>query len=103
MPARTCSEIRAEVKKPIANTTSTKLGTARSDRKIDGMTWYQRKIWTSSGMLRNISVQALPMKTSALLGVVRRMPMIEPTSRATIRASAATASVQPQAVIIQCR
>ena len=103
MPARTCSEIRAEVKKPIANTTSMKLGIARSDRKIDGMTWYQRKIWTSSGMLRNSSVQALPIETSALLGVVRRMPMIEPTSRATTRARAATASVQPQAVIIQCR
>ncbi len=103
MPARTCSAIRAEVKKPSANTTSTKLGTARSDRKIDGMTWYQRKIWTSSGMLRNSSVQALPMKTSSLLGVVRRMPISEPNRRAMISASTATDIVQPQADIIQRR
>ena len=67
------------------------------------MTWYQRKIWTSSGMLRNSSVQALPMKTSGLLGVVRRMPISEPTTSATISDSTATDSVQPQADIIQCR
>src|SRR5450432_4201878 len=103
MPAFTCSEIRDEVKKPIAKTTSTKLGTARNERKIDGMTWYQRKICTSSGMLRNISVQALPMKTRPLLGVVRRIPINEPTTSATTSESAATESVQPQAVIIQCR
>ena len=103
MPARTCSAIRAEVKKPSAKTTSTKLGTLRSDRKIDGMTWYQRKIWTSSGMLRKSSVQALPMKTSGLLGVVRRMPISEPTMRATMSASTATDIVQPHADIIHCR
>ena len=54
-------------------------------------------------MLRNSSVQALPMKTSALLGVVRRMPITEPTTRATMSERAATDMVQPQAVIIQCR
>ena len=67
------------------------------------MTWYQRKIWTSSGMLRNSSVQALPISTSGLLGVVRRIPISEPTTSATISASTATDSVQPQADIIQCR
>ena len=43
------------------------------------------------------------MKTSGLLGVVRRMPISEPTSSATISESTATDIVQPQAVISQCR
>src|SRR6185369_1244244 len=103
MPARTCSEIRAEVKKPSAKTTSTKLGTLRSVRKIDGMTWYQRKIWTSSGMLRKSSVQALPRNTKKRLGVVRRIPISEPKTSATISESTATEIVQPHADIIQRR
>ena len=102
MPARTCSEIRAEVKKPSAKTTRTKLGTLRSERKIDGMTWYQRKIWTRSGMLRKSSVQALPSSTSGLLGVVRRIPISEPTTRATMSDAPATER-QPHADIIQRR
>jgi hypothetical protein len=68
-----------------------------------GSTWYQRKICTSSGMLRNSSVHALPMNTSRLSGVVRRMPISEPTAMATTRASAATDSVQPQAENSQLR
>ena len=103
MPALTCSEMRAEVKKPSAKTTRMKLGNACSGLKIDGMTWYQRKIWTSSGMLRNSSVQALPSRTNHLFGVVRRMPISEPTTSATMRASTATDSVQPQADSIQSR
>ena len=95
--------MRAEVKKPSANTTRMKLGTPRSVVKIDGTTWYQRKIWTSSGMLRNSSVQALPSATSHLFGVVRRMPISEPTSSATTSAHTATESVQPQADNIQSR
>jgi hypothetical protein len=95
--------MRAEVKKPSASTTSTKLGTPRSGGTSAGTTWYQRKICTSSGMLRNSSVQALPMPTSRLCGVVRRMPISEPTTSATTSASSATDSVQPQADSIQCR
>src|SRR5438270_12537139 len=94
MPALTCSAIRAEVKKPSANTTSTKLGIARSDRKIVGITWYQRKIWTSSGMLRNSSVQPLPSATNHLFGVVRKMPISEPTKSAPINARIDNDSVQ---------
>ena len=53
-------------------------------------------------MLRNSSVQALPIATNQrLFGVVRRMPISEPTTSATISASTATDSVQPQADIIQ--
>src|ERR1700712_2854201 len=99
MPARTCSEMRDEVKKPSAKTTSTKLGMARSERKIDGTTWYQRKIWTSSGMLRKNWVQALPNMTAPLLGSVRMMPMMEPTTSASTSESTATEHVQPQADI----
>ncbi len=65
------------------------------------MTWYQRKIWTSSGMLRNSSVHALPIQTNALTGVVRRMPISEPTVSATTSEHAETSSVQPHADIIQ--
>jgi hypothetical protein len=54
-------------------------------------------------MLRNSSVQTLPMPTSHLLGVVRRMPISEPTPSATASASSATDSVQPQAESIQSR
>ena len=103
MPALTCSAMRAEVKKPSASTTSTKLGTPRSTRNIDGMTWYQRKSCTSRGMLRNNSVQALPIATNHLLGVVRKMPISEPTDKATTSAHTATESVQPQALSIQLR
>jgi hypothetical protein len=104
MPARTCSAMRALVKKPSANTTRMKLGTPLQRlMKIDGSTWYQRKICTSSGMLRNSSVQALPMNTSRLSGAVRRMPISEPTASATTSASTATLSVQPQADISQSR
>ena len=97
IPALTCSEMRALVKKPSANTTRMKLGTPCSGLKIAGSTWYQRKICTSSGMLRNSSVQALPMNTSRLSGAVRRMPISEPTASATMSARMATLSVQPQA------
>src|SRR3982751_5301477 len=103
MPARTCSEMREEVKKPSANTTSTKLGMARSDRKIDGMTWYQRKIWTGSGMLRKNWVQPLPKVTAHLFGRVRMMPISEPTASARISESTATEQVHPQADISQRR
>ena len=67
------------------------------------MTWYQRKIWTSSGMLRKSSVHALPISTSHLFGTVRRMPISEPTTSATTSEHAATASVQPHADIIQSK
>src|SRR5437016_914662 len=103
MPALTCSEMRAEVKKPSAKTTSMKLGTARSERKSDGSTWYQRNTWTSSGTLRNSSVHEVANKTSVLFGTVRRMPMAEPTSSATTSARTATDSVQPQAEKIHCK
>ena len=51
MPARTCSEIRAEVNRPRAATTSRKLGIPCNTGIREGMTWYQRTIWTSSGMM----------------------------------------------------
>ena len=54
-------------------------------------------------MFRNNSVQPLPNHTSGLLGVVRKIPISEPTSRATTSASSATESVQPQAESIQSR
>ena len=54
-------------------------------------------------MLRNSSVHALPSATKHLFGVVRRMPISEPTTSATISASTATDSVQPQADIIHSR
>ena len=100
----TCSEIRAEVKKPSAKTTSTKLGTPRSDRKIDGMTWYQRKICTSSGMLRNSSVQALPIADQRLAR--RRAQDAHQRAddqRDDQRQHARPSSVQPHADIIQFR
>src|SRR3954468_19520853 len=103
MPARTCSEMRDEVKKPSAKTTSTKLGMARSERKIEGTTWYQTNNWTNSGMLRKNCVQALPKPTAHLLGKVRMMPISEPTASARISDSAATEQVQPQADISQRR
>ena len=80
-----------------------KLGTSRSGGISDGSTWYHRNTCTSSGMLRNSSVHTLPMATSTLLGVVRKMPMTAPTTSATTSASTATLSVQPQADSSQSR
>jgi hypothetical protein len=69
-----------------------------------GMTWYQRKICTSSGMLRNNSTHALPNRTShGLSGSVRMMPISEPSTSATTSASSATDTVQPQAESIHCQ
>ena len=70
---------------------------------MPGITWYQRKTCTSSGMLRNSSVQAFPSQTSHLFGTVRRMPISEPTLSATTQAHTATDSVQPQADINHSR
>jgi hypothetical protein len=53
-------------------------------------------------MLRKSSVQALPSSTSGLLGVVRRIPISEPTTRATMSDAPATER-QPHADIIQRR
>ena len=101
MPARTCSAIRAEVKKPSANTTSTKPGTCWNGGNIVGTTKYQRKICTSSGMLRNSSTQTLARRTShGLFGSVRKVPISAPSDTATTQEQPATDSVQPQASII---
>jgi hypothetical protein len=72
--------------------------------KILGTTKYQRKIWTSSGMLRNSSTHTLATRTSqGLLGKVRNVPISAPTTTATTQELPATESVQPQASIIHCR
>ena len=104
MPERTCSAIRADVKNPSAKTTSRKLGTAFIGGISAGITWYQRKICTSSGILRNSSTQALPKRThQGLSGSVRNMPMMKPATSAISSASRDTDTVQPQADIIHCR
>ena len=83
--------------------TSRKLGTPCNTGKMAGMTWYQRTIWTSSGMLRNSSVHALPSNTRPRFGVVRRMPISEPNTSATARLSSETEMVHPHAESIQSR
>ncbi len=104
MPERTCSAIRAEVKKPSANTTSTKPGSDFMAGKIDGTTWYHTKMCTSSGMLRNSSTQALPSRTvHGRPSSVRSVPTSEPTTSATASDSKETDTVQPQADSIQSR
>jgi hypothetical protein len=66
-----------------------------------GTTKYQRKICTSSGMLRNSSTQTLARRTSqGLFGSVRKVPMMPPSDTATTQEQPATASVQLQASII---
>jgi hypothetical protein len=103
MPARTCSEMRAEVKKPSASATSTKLGIElqrREERRhhvVPEEDLHQQ---------RDVAEQLGPgvaQPDQRLLGVVRKMPISEPTTSATTRASSATDSVQPQADNIQCR
>ena len=104
MPERTCSAIRAEVKKPSANTTSTKPGTPFMAGISVGSTWYHKKICTSSGMLRNSSTHALPRRTTiGLLGRVRKVPITAPRISASNSASTETETVQPQADSIQSR
>ncbi|MCY1366986.1 hypothetical protein D9M69_538980 [compost metagenome] len=104
MPERTCSAIRAEVKQPRANTTSRKHGTPCKTGNIEGNTWYQRKICTSKGMLRNSSTQALPRRTTmGRSGSVRSVPITTPITSASSSASSATDTVQPQADSIQSR
>jgi len=96
--------MRAEVKKPRANTTKMKGGRFLAGGTSAGTTKYQRKIWTSSGMLRNSSTHALPKRTSfGLSGSVRITPMMEPTISAMASAVRDTATVQPQAEMIQLR
>jgi hypothetical protein len=104
MPERNCSAMRAEVKKPSAKTTRMKGGRAAMTGNSFGTTWYQRKICTSSGTLRNSSTQALPKRTShGLSGSVRIVPMTEPTISASARPQTETDSVQPQADSIHCQ
>ena len=104
MPERTCSAIRAEVKKPKANTTSTNPGTPFMAGTRVGTTWYHKKICTSNGMLRNSSTHALPSRvTMGLLGNVRNVPISEPMTNASNKASSDTDTVHPQADSIQSR
>ena len=104
MPERTCSAIRAEVKKPSAHTTNTKGGNPFIAGIILGSTKYQRNTWTSRGILRNNSTQALPKRTSqGLSGKVRATPTSDPSTMAMSNPPNDTASVQPQACTIQCR
>jgi hypothetical protein len=95
--------MRAEVNRPSPSTTRMKLGTPRNGGISDGTTWYQRKICTSSGMLRKSSVHALPRNTRPRCGAVRSIPMIAPKMSATPSASSDTDSVQPQAESSQSR
>jgi hypothetical protein len=81
-----------------------KLGTSFIDRESAGTTWYQRKIWTSSGMLRNSSTQALPKRTSqGLLGSVRSVPTSAPSTSATISASTRHGQRPAPGISIHCR
>ncbi|MNY39085.1 hypothetical protein D3C86_1737520 [compost metagenome] len=92
------------MKKPKASTTSTKPGTDFIAGTKAGTTWYQRKIWTSNGTLRNSSTQALPKRTShGLSGSVRSTPITPPATNANINASSDTDTVHPQADSIQSR
>src|SRR5450830_1395921 len=104
MPARTSSAIRAEVKKPKANTTSTKPGSCCIGGNTLGATKYQRKICTSNGILRKNSTHTFTKRTSqGLLGSVRSIPSRKPATMATTHELAATDTVQPHAFIIHCR
>jgi len=103
MPARTCSEMRAEVNRPRPMKASTKPGTALSGGTSAGITKYQRKSWMISGMLRNSSVHASPMKARRLSGRVRRMPISTPVAMATTSARPASDSAVPQACISHAR
>ena len=104
MPERTCSAIRAEVKKPRASTTSTKPETDFIAGNSEGTTWYQRKICTSRGMLRKNSTHALPKRTThGWSGKVRNVPITIPAANASSSASNETEMVQPQADNIQSR
>ena len=58
--AKITDATRAEVKNPSANTTRMKPGISCSGLYSDGITWYQMKICTSSGILRNSSTQRCP-------------------------------------------
>src|SRR5690606_15238181 len=101
---RTCSAIRAEVKKPSAKTTSTKPETDFIAGKMDGTTWYQIKICTSNGILRKNSTHALPKRTvQGRFSKVRKVPITTPTASASSSAKMDTETVQPQADSIQSR
>lgn len=104
MPARTCSAIRADVKKPRPITAGTNephggaicfSASPSALGRSSGSTKYQRKSWTSSGMLRKSSTHALPSRTAHFDGVVRITPTTEPSTSAITHAHAAVASVQP--------
>ena len=71
---------------------------------MDGITWYHRKMCTSSGILRKYSTQALPRRTvQGRPSSVRSVPITDPTTSATISDSRETDTVQPQADSIQSR
>ena len=61
-----------------------------------GATKNHRNICTISGTLRNTSTYVSPARTTQGSGVVRSVPMIEPSASAMIQAASAVASVQPR-------
>jgi hypothetical protein len=69
--------------------------------KIDGMTWYQRKICSAADVAKS-SVHALPIQTNALTGRTQDA-ISEPMNSATTSEHPETRSVQPQADIIQLK
>ena len=95
--------MRADVNSPSPMQASTTSGTLLSAGKISGMTWYQIRSCTISGMLRKNSVQASPKKATPLLGRVRITPTASPMTSAIASATSATSKVQPHACSSHCR
>ena len=95
--------MRDDVKKPSAITTNMKLGKAFVIGNNSGTTKYQRNNCTNIGMFRNNSVQAVPINTKYLLPVVRKTPIVNPNTKATINPRNATIKVHCQALNSQVR
>ena len=88
--ACTCSAMRAEVKKPSANTTRMKLGTARSDGRSTGSRGTRGRSAPAAGCCGTARSRRCRERPASLFGTVRRMPISEPTTSATTSASTAT-------------
>ncbi len=100
MPEATCTATRADMKNPMPMTAvrngasgSCFSQTPQAAGSRSGTTKYHRNNWTSSGMLRNNSIQALARNGAVRPGSVRDMPTREPTVKARTQARAAVSNV----------
>jgi hypothetical protein len=91
------------VNNPKAITASANAGSFENIGNIFGITKYQRKICTNTGIFLKISVQIFPIKTKYLFCVVLKTPIKKPRVKAIMNANKEIVKVVSHAVINQLK